>query len=91
MTPRVFNKKRPNDLPASYVYVGRPSKWGNPYERGRDGTRAEVIAKFEAELRADPIKLALVKRELRGRHLVCWCAPKACHADVLLRIANEEP
>jgi hypothetical protein len=30
-----------------------------------------------------------VKKELRGKHLVCFCAPKACHADTLLRIANE--
>lgn len=91
MTPRVWNKKRPNDLPASFVYVGRPSKWGNPFRRGVDGTRTEVIARFEASLRADPRRLAEVRRELRGKHLVCWCAPLPCHADVLLRIANEVP
>jgi hypothetical protein len=27
--------------------------------------------------------------ELRGLDLVCWCAPEACHGDVLLEIAND--
>lgn len=32
-----------------------------------------------------------VRRELRGKHLACWCPPGTpCHADVLLRIANEK-
>jgi hypothetical protein len=26
--------------------------------------------------------------KLRGRDLVCWCAPLACHGDVLIRLAN---
>jgi hypothetical protein len=29
--------------------------------------------------------------ELRGKDLVCWCAPDACHADVLLELANAGP
>jgi len=28
------------------VYIGRPSKWGNPFVIGRDGSRADVIAKY---------------------------------------------
>ncbi|WP_269062108.1 DUF4326 domain-containing protein [Salipiger marinus] len=28
--------------------------------------------------------------ELRGRDLACWCPDGPCHADVLLKIANEE-
>ena len=27
--------------------------------------------------------------ELRGKDLVCWCAPLACHGDLLLRLAGE--
>lgn len=72
------------------VYVGRPSKWGNPFKAGRDGTREEVIAKYEQWLRDQPHLVAVAKRELRGKVLGCWCAPLACHADVLVRIANEE-
>ena len=29
------------------VYIGRPSKWGNPFSIGKDGTRKEVIEKYE--------------------------------------------
>ncbi len=40
-TTRVlYCKKEPYD-----VYVGRPSKWGNPFVIGRDGRRGEVIRK----------------------------------------------
>lgn len=72
------------------VYVGRPSPFGNPFVPGRDGSREEVIAKFETWLLAQPEKVALVKRFLKGKVLGCYCAPRACHADVLARIANEE-
>ena len=84
--PRVLNR-RTEPVPAGAVYVGRPSRWGNPYLIGRDGTRAEVIARYEADLVADPARMATLVT-LRGRDLVCWCAPLPCHADVLLRLAN---
>jgi hypothetical protein len=42
---RVLNKKR-DGMPADAVYIGRPSKWGNPFVIGRDGTREQVIAKY---------------------------------------------
>lgn len=69
------------------VYIGRPSKWGNPFTIGRDGTRAEVIAKYEQWLATnEALKAALP--ELKGKTLACWCAPLACHGDVLLKAAN---
>lgn len=71
------------------VYVGRPSKYGNPFKEGVDGTRAEVIQMFEEYLLSKPELLADVKRELRGKVLGCWCHPQPCHGDVLARIANE--
>ena len=74
--------------PSGSVYVGRPSRFGNPFVIGRHGDRAAVVARFEASLLANPELLAAAKAELRGKDLVCWCAPEACHADVLLRIAN---
>lgn len=74
-------------LPPGSVYVGRPSRWGNRYVIGPDGTRAEVIARYEAELKANSEAMAALS-ELRGKDLVCWCAPMACHADVLLKLAN---
>ena len=72
---------------ATQVYIGRPSKWGNPFVIGRDGSRADVIAKYRAWVVAQP-ELMDALDELRGRDLVCWCAPCACHGDLLLRLAN---
>jgi len=69
------------------VYIGRPSVWGNPYRIGRDGTRAQVIARYEAWLRQQPQLLARLG-ELRGKVLGCWCAPLPCHGDVLARLAD---
>lgn len=68
------------------MYVGRPSKWGNPFVIGRDGTRDEVISKYEQYL----LSSDLDPKELKGLKLGCWCKPAACHADVLARYANGE-
>ena len=76
---------------ANQIYVGRPSQWGNPFEIGKHGTRAEVIERYREYLHTDGAHLrAIAKQELRGKDLVCWCAPLPCHADILLKIANEE-
>lgn len=72
------------------IYVGRPSPYGNPFKAGIDGTRSEVIQKYEDWLLQQPELLAKVKTELRGKHLICWCFPKQCHAEVLRHYANEE-
>ena len=72
---------------ATRVYIGRPSKWGNPFIIGRDGSRSEVIAKYRAWILTQPALMNALD-ELRGRALVCWCAPDACHGDVLLALAN---
>lgn len=35
-------------------------------------------------------KLDLMKKELQGKNLACWCKPDTpCHADVLLKLAND--
>lgn len=69
------------------VYIGRPGPWGNPFVIGRDGDRAEVIRKYEAWLLRQPQLLARLG-ELRGKVLGCYCAPLACHGDVLARLAD---
>lgn len=74
-------------LPAGAVYIGRGSKWGNPFRIGSDGDRATVIAKHERWL-ADQHHLLRSLDELRGRDLVCFCSPLACHGDLLHRLAN---
>lgn len=64
------------------VYIGRPSKWGNSFVIGQDGTRAEVIEKYRLKLLESPELLADL-HELEGKVLGCWCAPQPCHGDVL--------
>ena len=86
--PRVLNKKNIGYVPKDAVYIGRPSVWGNPFVIGRDGTRAEVVRKYEAWLRSHPERMAAARKHLAGKDLVCFCAPLACHGDVLLKIAN---
>ena len=82
--PRVVHRMRES----FDVHVGRPTKWGNPFVIGRDGGRDEVIARYRAWLEARPHLVEAARRELRGKVLACWCAPKACHGDVLLELAN---
>lgn len=83
---RVLNKRK-SGIPAGSIYIGRGSKWGNPFRIGPDGDRTSVIAKYEHWLR-DQHHLLRALDVLRGHDLVCWCAPAACHGDLLLRLAN---
>jgi hypothetical protein len=70
------------------VYIGRPSKWGNPFIIGRDGDRNEVVRKYEAYIRANQ-SLINALPELRNKVLGCWCSPKSCHGDVLIKLLEE--
>lgn len=84
-TGRVVHSKRsPYD-----VYIGRPSKWGNPFVVGVDGDRATVIAQYRDWVLRQPELMAALP-ELRGKVLGCWCSPQACHGDVLVELANQE-
>ena len=75
--------------PRNTYYVGRPTKWGNPYFVGRsyvDETTGQLWNDIDAETalrfyrEAIEQKLPLVRftledirRELRGHNLACWC------------------
>ncbi len=93
MKPYVVNLI--NNPAPPYEYVGRHvvggvagSIWGNPFKVGIHGTRTEVIARYETYLLNYPTLMARLP-ELRGKVLACWCSPLSCHADVLLRLANQ--
>jgi uncharacterized protein DUF4326 len=84
-------------MPPNTVYVGRPTKWGNPFKPGefyRDaiGREHEVRDLDHAIIlhRACAFAMVtLIQDALRGKNLACWCPlDKSCHADVLLEIAN---
>lgn len=79
--PTVVNKyKEPYD-----VYIGRGSKWGNPFVIGEHGDRDEVIEQYAQWLPTQP-ELVASMPELTGKRLGCFCAPKACHGDVLVAL-----
>lgn len=78
-------------LPPNTVYVGRPTKWGNPYKvGGKCGPFMEdTITAFSAKHFYIGHALKLPHQELRGKNLACWCAlDQPCHADILLELAN---
>ena len=55
---------------------------------GKDGTREEVIEKYRQHLFERPELLEQAKKEFAGKNLVCFCAPKACHGNILIEMAN---
>jgi len=71
------------------VYIGRPSKWGNPYKIGRDGTRMEVIRKFKEWLLGNKELMDDIM-ELDGKILGCHCKPHRCHGDVIVEIIESK-
>lgn len=91
-------------MPENTVKVDRSTRWGNPFVVGRDGTTDDCVrlytlllgglicltceASVEEQRAAERYARANI-RQLRGKHLACWCrAGKKCHADVLLELAN---
>ena len=83
--------------PAFDIYIGRrqwcgkevfeASPWANPFSVKKWG-REVAIKRYEEKLRGKPELLAHLP-ELEGKILACWCKPKACHGDVLLRLIEE--
>lgn len=70
------------------VYIGRPSVWGNPFVIGKDGTRAQVIEKYRDYVIHNEVLMGRIG-ELRGKVLGCFCAPLACHGDVLVKLLEK--
>jgi hypothetical protein len=71
------------------VYIGRGSKWGNPFVIGKDGSREEVIEKYEKMLSINVELLSVLLCELEGMRLGCFCKPAACHGDVLVEYVEK--
>ncbi len=86
---KVLNKRNGLDTHnPNYIYIGRPSKWGNPFIIGKDGTREEVIERYRLYIITKP-KLIAALPELKGKDLVCWCAPLPCHGDILIDLVRD--
>lgn len=88
----VHCKREPFD-----VYIGRPSRWGNPFShkpgtlaKYRVRSREEAVEAYGEWIIRQPELMAALP-DLAGKVLGCWCSPKACHGDVLVRLANGHP
>ncbi len=94
-------------IPDGAIYVGRGSKWGNPYKLAAyaiEGLTGADLKRERAAMAVRDFEHALhtgclffrdvdVVRELRGRDLACWCPldAKDCHASVLIEVAANQP
>ena len=84
-------------MPENTVYVGRPTKWGNPWKVGMarlpESTPVETVEEsIEIYRTWAALQFGIRKRvvELKGKDLACWCRlDQPCHADVLIELANK--
>jgi hypothetical protein len=70
------------------IYIGRPSKWGNPFRVTKTQSRELAIERYKKWLMDNKPLLSQVVPELKGKTLGCWCYPLECHGDVLVEIAE---
>ena len=78
-------------MPPNTVYVGRPSKWGNPVRATKPETRELAIKAYEIWLKAKLSGDSHFLDPLKGKDLACWCPlDKPCHVDVILKILGEK-
>lgn len=83
---RVLNKHT-DHIPSDAIYIGRGSKWGNPFIIGKDGDR-ETVVKMYCEWILEQPKLLDDIKDLVNKDVVCFCAPRLCHGHVLKEIGN---
>lgn len=93
-----LSRKKGFKLPPNTVRVARPSRWGNPFKITIGRSREEAVNSFRTWLTLERCTAGIPEKkqwildhivELRGKDLACFCNPgQACHADILLEIAN---
>lgn len=87
--PKRIQRKRSKGwkMPEGAVYVGRPTRWGNPFSVAECGLK-NAIANYRGMV-FGMLAIGVDFSELRGKDLACWCPlDQPCHADVLLEVAN---
>lgn len=80
------------------VYCGRRNPlfadsdfaWGNPIKMDKESDRERVCRAFALWATDQPDYVERARTQLRGKVLACWCAPKMCHCDILVQIANSD-
>ena len=102
-TIQIRNKRVFKQTGENVFYVGRPSVLGNPYSVKQHG-RLKCINLYERWLthaiqeESEAVMATLQEicdavtqaREQQSHvYLVCWCAPKACHAEIIRDVVEE--
>lgn len=82
MSVRVVNlRAEPHD-----IYIGRPSRWGNPFRLSSNEPRGATIERYRQwlwdEIRGGRVAIAELCA-LDGKTLGCFCKPAPCHGDIL--------
>lgn len=77
-------------MPENTTYVGRPSKWGNPFKIDEDHSAEEVVKQYRVHILGKLHVGLLDISELKGKNLSCFCKiGQPCHADILLKICSD--
>lgn len=85
-------------MPSNTIFVGRPTRWGNPFFVGKH--QVDAISQFLCSSNEEAVRKYKIHcvphimpdelEKLRGKNLACWCGlDEICHADILLEIAND--
>ena len=96
MEIKIHNKRKMDEIPADFEYVGRPSPLGNPFTAKQEGSRELAVKKYQTWLNLQwktgnkaveqELNRLATKLETNGiLNLVCWCYPLKCHAEVIAK------
>ena len=69
---RVFNIKNIDHITENMIYIGRPSKWGNPFKIDQNNSRSKVIEQFRNMVLSDGKFIKEIRKELIGKDLLCF-------------------
>lgn len=87
--PQVLNWYKIGKLiPEGAVDIRRPSIYGNPFPIDKEHSRETQVDVYENWVYTQPWLLKAIKENLRGKDVVCTCAPLRCHGDIIVKIAN---
>jgi hypothetical protein len=88
MNKRIQRKRvRGWRMPPNTVYVGRPTRWGNPYPKYWFDSLSFYREWLKFQISDNPDFL----KPLEGKDLACWCPPAdKCHADIILEVLQDE-
>jgi predicted NAD-dependent protein-ADP-ribosyltransferase YbiA (DUF1768 family) len=92
----IYNKHHKN-APDDAIYIGRGSPYGNNWSHMENtkaefkvASREDAVLTYDLWLSGQPKLIEKIKKELKGRDLLCFCKPLLCHGEVLERVSNDE-